>query len=147
MKTVFQYTSVHEYLDEVFSDVLAPTHQQIADAKKRYWRLYLDAYQQKRRSRIKEFTLGFDTEKMQVIHQKRNALSVSEFLYHCVFNALETEALMEGKLLQTIHANQLEIITVLEELLEQKDDELTESYLEKMEMLELQILELKCNGD
>ncbi len=142
-----QYSSVHEYLDEVFTNIDNPNNQQIADTKKRYWRLYLDTYQQKRRSRIKEFTLGFDVEKIQIIHQKRNGLSISEFLYRCVFSALETESIIDTQLLNTIHANQLEIISALEELLEKNGIEITETFLEKMEVLELQILQLKGYGN
>lgn len=146
MKSVFSYDSVHQYLDEVLADVSHPTDNQIADAKKQYWRLYLDDYQQKRRSNIKEYTLGFDRQLLQLIHQKRETLNVSQFLYRCVFGVLENNRVIDITLLKNIHANQLEIIANLEELLDGNTTTISEVFLEKMETLELQIVKLK-DGD
>ncbi|GGI58466.1 hypothetical protein [Winogradskyella haliclonae] len=137
------YNSIHEYLDHVFADSSNPSTEEIIAAKKQYWRQYLNHYQQKRRSRIKEYTLGFDAEKMQCIHRKRGGLSVSEFLYHCVFSALESDKTIDTGQLNTICNQQQEIIGLLEEIIDNDATEMTASLLDKMEVLEVQLLQLK----
>ena len=140
---MMSYNSIHEYLDHVFADSLNPSTDEIITAKKQYWRWYLNAYQQERRSRIKEYTLGFDAEKMQRIHKKRDELSVSEFLYHCVFSALESDKTIDTGQLNTICSQQQEIIGLLEEIIDNDATEMTESLLDKMEALEVQLIQLK----
>jgi len=80
MKSNKKYSSVYQYLDDVFADIDHPTDKEIKQAKSTYRKLYLEAYQKKRREKIKEFTLGFDADHIILIHKQRGALNVSEFL-------------------------------------------------------------------
>ncbi|MFC5044106.1 hypothetical protein ACFSTE_09345 [Aquimarina hainanensis] len=143
MSTDFPYTSLHEYLDIVFGAIENPTIQQIKDAKKQYRKLYLEAYQKQRRERIKEFTLGFNYQKMLLIHKERGELSVSAFLYQCIYSVLKNQGISDTRLLGKIHASQLEIIDAFETLTEHSDSYILEVFLEKMETLETQIIQLK----
>jgi len=131
------YKSVHEYLDIVFANVVDPSSADIVKAKADYWKWYRLEYQKQRRTKVKEFTLGFDAETMQDIHNKRNGLSVSEFLYQSVYGAIQSEqGVTDTTLLGVIQQQQLQIIMLLERFLERNDTPLTESVLERMELLE-----------
>lgn len=135
MKTNFPYDSVYQYLDKVFANTNNPTKEQIILAKKQYRRLYLDAYQKQRRTRIREYTLGLDAKTINGIHQQRGDLSVSEFLYDCLFQKLEVHSELDRRLINTVHTQQLEIIVALEEVLAIEDTEAIELILEKLEVL------------
>jgi len=143
MKSDKKYSSVHQYLDAVFAHIDHPTDKEIKEAKSKYRKLYLEAYQKNRRERIKEFTLGFDAYHIKLIHKERGKLNVSEFLYQCVYTALNDQGVFDTKLLGRIHALQLEIINALEDMLEHTDSYIMEVFLEKMEALETQIIQLK----
>ena len=139
-----RYNSIHAYLDAVFADIANPSDTAIAKAKADYWKLYRHNYQKDRRANIKEFTLGFDGEALLKIDNKRQELSVSEFLYQCVYRALKTsKSVMDNKLLGVIQQQQLQIIMQLETLLEGEDTLVTETILERMEVLEMNIQNLR----
>lgn len=138
-----QYKNLYEYLDAVLGAIEDPTDQQIKEAKIQYRKLYLEAYQKKRRKHIKEFTLGFDKGKMLLIHEKRGNLTVSQFLYQSIDSVLHNNGITDAALLGKIHAFQLEIIDALEQIIDHTDSYVMEVFLEKMETLEAHIIQLK----
>lgn len=137
----FPYNSLYEYLSAKLVSFSNPTDKEIKALKAQYWKEYYSYYQKERRLRVKEFTLGFDPQKMKQIHRKREGQSVSEYLYSCVFSALEGN-LPNSKLTQDIYVNQMEIIADLEELTEVDSSEINDELLEKMEVLAEQIQNL-----
>ena len=138
------YLNLYHYLDTVFRDVSNPSDTEIAKAKAEYWKQYRFQHQRQRRTKIKEFTLGLDAKTMHEIHNKRNGLSVSEFLYKSVFQVLQSEnGVADIKLLGCIQQQQLQIIMLLEELLDRHDSAIIESVLERMETLEVNLQNLR----
>ena len=141
MKT-FPFTSVHHYLDTVFVNSVNPSEQEVKQAKCDYWKLYHSYYRKQRRKRKKEFTLGFDKKTLIRIHQRKEKLSVSEFLYKSVNNAIGNNAhiLFDLSQLEILHQKLMELISLVEELLEQEDTQIIESVLIRLEHLEQQFL-------
>lgn len=141
MKT-FPFTSVHHYLDTVFANRVNPSEQEVKQAKCDYWKLYHSYYRKQRRKRKKEFTLGFDKKTLIKIHQRKEKLSVSEFLYKSVNNAIGDSAriIFDSSQLEILHQKLMELISLVEELLEQEDTQIKESVLIRLEHLEQQFL-------
>ncbi|SDW81602.1 hypothetical protein SAMN05444411_102234 [Lutibacter oricola] len=141
----FKYKSLHEYLDVALYETPNPTHKQIKQAKKAYWRSWFRHYHRQRREDRKEFTLGFDRQSLQLINQKRGKLSVSKFLYQAVATALNTHTIAAAntELLDTIHIQLMELISLVEELLDLESIEISITMFERLEALELQFNKLK----
>ena len=140
-KETFPYKSLYEYLSVKLVCFSNPTDEEIKALKAQYWKEYYSHYQKQRRQRVKEFTLGFNSNMITLIHQKRDGQSVSEYLYSCVFNALEGGP-KDLKLIQDVYTNQMEIIANLEELIEEDNLQISDELLEKMEALAEQIQNL-----
>lgn len=131
------YSSLHEYLEAVLEPIPNPTYTDVIQAKRAYWKLYYARYRREKRKCRKEFTLGFDEEKLQLIHQKKRDLSVSGFLYQAVDTALnDTPAMVfDKKLLGQINQHLVQLIDLIEELLETNGTHSNEELLEKMDAL------------
>ena len=143
-ESVFKYNSLYEYLEMALANLPQPTHKQIKQAKKEYWRLWFKHYHRQRRENRKEFTLGFGRQSLQLIHQKRGKLSISKFLYQAVASALDSNTIaIDKELLDAIHLHLMELISLVEELLDNESVEVTETMLERLETLELQFYQLK----
>lgn len=144
MNTRFQYTSVHQYLDAVLKNNPNASVQEVKEAKAQYWKQYYAHYRRKRRKLRKEFTLSFDKKQLELIHQKRMQLSVSEFLYSCVFEALSTSnvSIVNADMLSPLHQKLMELISLLEESLDNESKYDFESLLIRIEQLEEQFLKL-----
>jgi hypothetical protein len=71
MNSSFPYTSLHDYLDAVLSQIENPNHQQIKEAKREYWKQYYTYYRKQKRQIRKEYTLGFHPEVLKQIQQKK----------------------------------------------------------------------------
>ena len=133
-----RYHSIHEYLDEVLADIAHPTDAEIKSAKQAYWKLYYRQYRKDKRKERKEFTLGFSAEILKQINEKRDTLSISQFLYTSVHQALHNTEMpvQDNSILKEIDYKLMEIINLLEEHSE------TEILIEKIEQLETQFTEL-----
>ncbi len=138
------YNSLHEYLEAVLGPIPNPTDTDVIQAKRAYWKLYYARYRREKRKSRKEFTLGFDRDKLQFIHQKKGNLSVSGFLYQAVDTVLnDTPAMVfDKKLLGQINQNLAQLIDLIEELLETNGTHSNEELLEKMDALANQFAEL-----
>lgn len=138
------YNSLHEYLEAVLGPIPNSTDSDVIQAKRAYWKLYYARYRREKRKSRKEFTLGFDREKLQFIHRKKGNLSVSGFLYHAVDTALnDTPAMVfDKKLLGQIDQHLAQLIDLLEELLETKGTYSNEELLKIMEALENQFSQI-----
>jgi hypothetical protein len=135
-----RYRSLHEYLDDVFKNIQQPSDDQIKQAKKAYWKQWFTQYRRDQRSIKKEFVLRFDMDQLALIHSKRKELSVSQFLYASVHQALNTDNTLthDSLLLKHIDHGLMQLINVLEELLDTEHSSLDESILERIEHLEQQ---------
>ena len=139
MKTTnFKYSSLHDYLETVLRLIPNPTHTQIKQAKKEYWKLYYLDYRREKRKVRKEFTLGFNKQRLQAIHHKKGTLSVSKFLYQLIDRELTSEGkpLYDTDQLAELHLKLMQLIGLIEALLEIGDSELNEELLERLEVLE-----------
>ncbi|QTE21085.1 hypothetical protein [Polaribacter cellanae] len=141
----FRYTSVHQYLDEVLGQIQNPTDSQIKKAKQAYWKIYYGYYRKQKRKTRKEFTLGFYPDQLEQIHQKRENLSVSEFLYNCVFLILKNDAISfaNNYQLDELYQKVMELITLVEELLEEHTYQKIEEILLRLETIEEQFTTLQ----
>lgn len=70
MSQVFPYTSLHDYLDKVFSGA-SPSENEIAQAKKAYWKAYNTRLKQSQRKKRKEVTLALDKKLWEALLEKR----------------------------------------------------------------------------
>lgn len=143
----FRYTSVHQYLDEVVGKIANPTDLEIKRAKKAYLKLYYTHYRKQKRRTRKEFTLGFYSDQLEQIHQKREKLSVSEFLYNCVFLTLKNDAISfaNNHQLDELYQKVMELISLVEELLEEHTHQKMEEVLLRLETIEEQFATLQEN--
>ena len=142
-----KYTNIHDYLDAVFGEIENPSNAQIKQAKRDYWKLWYKHYRQKRRKNRKEFTLSFNAEYLQKIHDKKGVLNTSEFLYKAVAIFVDDKEmkLFDESLLKTIKHQLMQLINQLEELLEIDATTLDETLLNKIETLEDQFSKLINN--
>ncbi len=145
MKTKFPYTSLHHYLDTVLSSIDNPSRQQIKDAKRDYWKLYYKFYRREKRKYRKEFTLGFKTDELHKIKNKKGKLSVSEYLYQTIEQSLQDPSkpiVNNSKLLCSIDKQLMELVDLLEDVIVSGSNKLNTSVLEKIEHLENQFAEI-----
>ena len=135
---VFKYKSVHQYLDEVLGTIKNPTDSQIKKAKQEYWKIYYGYYRKQKRKTRKEFTLGFYPDQLEQIHQKRMQLSVSEFLYNCVFQILNdtSVSISESNQIDQLYKRIMELISLVEELLDEYHHQKIEEVLLRLETIE-----------
>lgn len=141
----FPYKGLHDYLDTVFASKNHVTEEEIIAEKKAYWKLYYRHYRKYRRTHVKrEFTLGFDKQALKLMHQKRKDLSISEFLYACIYTILTGEKyhLLDTKPIDKLHQQLMELISLIEELLEDYDIEMNQEILSRLENIEQQFLKL-----
>lgn len=133
------YNSIHEYLNDVLGNIENPTDTQIHNAKQAYWKLYFRQYRRDKRKERKEFTLGFSVEILKQINNKRGTLSISQFLYASVEQALANREMpiQDKSMLREINYRLMELIDLLEE-----QAGLPETILEKVEQLEEQFSNL-----
>lgn len=134
----FEYTSVHQYLDCVLHNNPNATHAQIREAKKAYWKLYYSYYRKQKRKNRKEFTLGFYKEQLEKINLKRGKLTISKFLYKAIYKELmsDTKSVFSEDEISTTHLHLMQLISTVEELLEDSESKELAFVLEKMEEFE-----------
>jgi hypothetical protein len=140
MNKPFPYTSLHDYLDTALSHIDNPSHQEIKQAKRDYWKQYYTHYRRQKRIVRKEYTLGFDADSLKQLQQKKGDLSVSQFLYQIVEQAIDGKypTVLDKTLLGNIDRQLMQLINLLEDLLESKNTELNEQILEQIVALEQQ---------
>ncbi|WP_335974018.1 hypothetical protein [Gaetbulibacter jejuensis] len=138
MNKPFPYTSLHDYLDTALSHIDNPSHQEIKQAKRNYWKQYYTHYRRQKRIVRKEYTLGFDTHSLKQLQQKKGNLSVSQFLYQIVEQAIDgkRQTVQDKTLLGNIDRQLMKLINLLEDLLASEHTELNEQVLEQIENLE-----------
>ena len=142
----FPYKGLHHYLDVVFTDHDNPNDAEIIAKKKEYWKLYYKHYRNHRRRYVKkEFTMAFDKNDLNRIHDKRENLSVSEFLYWCVEKVLLNKdiSFASNKQIDLLSQNMMGLISLVEELMDQYDQKIIEDLLDKLDKLEEQITMLR----
>jgi hypothetical protein len=91
MAMVFPYKSLHEYLDKVFVG-LTPSENEIAQAKKEYWKAYNTHLKQNQRKKRKEVTLALDKKEWQSLFERLNPNQsvhtyIKELLTHHIDNS------------------------------------------------------------
>lgn len=140
MNNTFPYTSLHDYLDAKLSHIDNPTHSQIKEAKREYWKQYYTHYRRQKRKVRKEYTLGFTPDCLRQIKQKKGKLSVSEFLYKTIEQAISSNPipLQDTLVLRSIDRQLMHLIDLMEELLTSNSNILNEQVLEQIEVLEQQ---------
>lgn len=138
MNKTFPYTSLHDYLDTALSHIDNPSHQEIKQAKRDYWKQYYTHYRRQKRIVRKEYTLGFDAGSLKQLQQKKGDLSVSQFLYQIVEQAIDGKhpTVQDKTLLGNIDRQLMQLINLLEDLLVSEHTELNEQVLEQIENLE-----------
>ncbi len=138
MKKNKKYDNLHQYLDEVFLDVNNPSKEQIAQAKKEYWKLWYREYHRERRKKRKEFTLGFDQKTLLLINSKKGTMTISKFLYSAVEHYLTgaTPVLQNKEQLTLLHQESMHLISNLEAIIDTESYEALEQVIEKLEHLE-----------
>lgn len=138
MNKTFPYTSLHDYLDTALSHIDNPSHQEIKQAKRDYWKQYYSHYRRQKRIVRKEYTLGFDAGSLKELQQKKGDLSVSQFLYQIVEQAIDGKhpTVQDKTLLGNIDRQLMQLINLLEDLLASEHTELNEQVLEQIENLE-----------
>ena len=140
----FPYTSLHNYLDVALSDIENPSHTQIKESKREYWKLYYTHYRQQKRKTRKEYTLGFDAEGLRQIGLKKESLSVSQYLYQAVEQAISDnrQSFYDKAVLGKIDQHLMHLIDLVEELIASESTALNERVLERIELLERQFFKL-----
>lgn len=137
----FPYTSLHEYLETVLSTMDNPSHQQIKEAKRAYWKHYYKVYRRNQRQVRKEYTLGFGADALKRIQQKKGKLSVSKFLYLVIDRELQSNEVVcnNREVLSSLHQHLMELITLVEELLDSDGSKAIDGILERLDVLEEQV--------
>lgn len=144
MKKNKKYDNLHQYLDDVFSEIKNPSNEQIIQAKKEYWKLWYREYHRERRKKRKEFTLGFDQKTLLLIKSKKGTMTISKFLYSAVQHYLQgNPPLLHNKDQVTLlHQESMNLINNLEEIIDTETYEALEQVIEKLETLEQDIAKL-----
>lgn len=140
----FPYTSLHDYLDTMLSHIENPSHGQIKQAKRNYWKLYHTHYRRQKRKVRREFTLGFGPDVLERILQKKGDLSVSLFLYRAVEQAIGNGHSVPGdrEVLGRVDRQLMHLIDLIEDLLASEKTGLDGQVLEKIEALEMQFSQI-----
>lgn len=133
-----EYTSLHQYLDAVLQNNPNASDAQIKQIKLQYWKLYYSAYRKQKRRCRKEFTLGFYKEQLDKIHQKRGTQTVSKFLYQTIKKELQSDSkpIVDVDSIAKIHLALMQLITLIEELLDNTDSDKMNIALDQLEALE-----------
>lgn len=140
----FSYTSVHEFLDELFKDHADPTNEQIIKAKENYWRSYHKHYRRWHRSKYREFTIRLSARELALLKIKAGALPLCKSLKNLVSEALHAEAersVLDKQLLGLIHQNILHLAQLSEDTLDGEPLD-AEEFLERTRQLEKQFNQL-----
>jgi len=134
----FPYKSVHEYLDDVLSSVSNPSYEQIKLTKLDYWKCYYTHYRKQKRKTRKEFTLGFDKERLKLINDKKGTLTVSKFLYLIIDRELESNDVIfnDKEQLSELYLLLMKLISSVEELLDNDASKSVTEILYRLENLE-----------
>lgn len=134
----FEYTSLHQYLDAVLQNNSNASDAQIKQIKRQYWKLYYSAYRKRKRKSRKEFTLGFYKEQLDKIHQKKGKQTVSKFLYQTIKKELQSDSKpnVDVDAIAEIHLALMQLITLIEELLDNTDSDKMATALDRLETLE-----------
>lgn len=134
----FEYTSLHQYLDIVLQNNPNASDTQIKEAKKAYWKLYYSNYRKKKRKSRKEFTLGFYKEQLTKINQKRGTQTVSKFLYKTIEKELQSDYKpnIDEDGIAEINLALMQLITLVEELLDNTDLDKMATALDQLDALE-----------
>ncbi len=87
----FPYKSLHEYLDKIFMN-LTPSENEIAQAKKEYWKAYNTRLKQHQRKKRKEITISLDKRQWESLLEKRKPNQsihdyIKEWLTHHIYNS------------------------------------------------------------
>ncbi|MDC7996913.1 hypothetical protein [Gilvibacter sediminis] len=115
------YKSVHDYLDEVFAD-FDPTDQEIAEAKRTYWREYNRRLIACRRNKYKEFVVRLDKQTLALVRSNMpNEKSVTQFLQKLIVQILTKSKHVSSPIDTALIEQQLFLI--IEDLKELIEDE------------------------
>jgi hypothetical protein len=139
-----KYKNIFEYLDHVLAHNPNPTKEDISLAKQQYYKEWHLHYNRKRRATRKEFTLGFNPKTLKQIDTKKGTRSVSKYLYDVIYCSLADNNLVhfDQELLVKIHQKLMQVLTTLEELLDNGTSADVEPLLERIEALELEFRRL-----
>ncbi|WP_396602075.1 hypothetical protein [Algibacter sp. R77976] len=140
----FSFSSLHDYLDCAFKDNPNPSWDEIKNAKKEYWKIYYKHYRREKRIKRKEFSLGFYSKQLQLIHQKRGDKSVSQFLYDAVNRQLKSQETphVDTEIISEVHQQLRTLINLVEESLDNEVSDALEDVLERFDKLEDNFLQL-----
>ena len=144
MKKNKKYTSLHQFLDEVFAQENNPSKERIEKAKKEYWKLWFREYHRQRRKKRKEYTLGFDTDTLNRISEHKGNQTVSQFLYSAVEHYLTTPPpqIQTKEQFILLQQESMKIIHKLEEIIDTETYEALEQLITSLESLEKDITKL-----
>lgn len=136
-----EYRTIYDYLDAVFQVDTNPTKKDIMEAKKQYYKQWHKDYNRRRRKHRREFTLGFTTDVLKRIRNKKGRRTISKYLYDAVFDALNdcSKPVFDLEQLTAIHQKLMQLIALLEE---QEKSSQIEQILERIEALEIQFSNL-----
>lgn len=137
MKNTFPYTSLHNYLDTALCHIDNPSQEQIKQAKRAYRKAYYTHYRRQRRKLRKEYTLGFTADYLKEIKNAKGSLSISQFLYKAVDQAIGKIPIQphDPSVLGSINRQLMHLIDIVEEALDSGSNALNENVLEKIEIL------------
>ncbi len=133
------FTSVHDYLDRLFTG-MEPSKQDIIDAKKVYWRAYNTDLIRRKRKAYPTFQISFSKEELLLIREKlQQGQSVSKFVYQLVVEHLNNHTYSVPKINTALIEQQLFLISeYLRELLDYDSID-----IDKIEQLESHIQTLE----
>lgn len=140
---MFRYANIHEYLDEVLSHKKNPSDNDIARAKKEYWRQYHKHYNTERRKKYKEFTIGINHSTLEKINKQRGELSVTKYIKNILLKSLNESHSVPETISQQVQQKIMTLIFQIEECLEHTHNENLESIRDSLENIELYLAEQK----
>jgi len=139
MSNIFQFTSVHEYLDQVFKDI-APSKEMITLAKKDYWRAYNTDLKRRQRKEFSTLHLRFTKAELQ---QFKTSLSKEESINSKVKQILKNYLYEVDTSQSTINTALIEQqVFLISEYIEEWREE-NEVDIEKLQQLESCILAIE----
>ncbi|WP_298507445.1 hypothetical protein [uncultured Kordia sp.] len=116
------FTSVHDYLDQLFKGG-NPSKEDIILAKKNYWRAYNTDLKRRKRSACPTFQISFSKDELLRIKEKlQQGQSVSKYIYQLVKQHIESHTILPSKVNTAVIEQQLFLISeYLRELLDYED--------------------------
>lgn len=107
MSQAFPYTSLHDYLDNIFSGT-TPSETEIAQAKKAYWKAYNTRLKQNQRKKRKEVTLTLDKKLWEALLDKRQPnQSVHAYIKELLIHHTSNSPIVPSTIIQdTTHIEQ-----------------------------------------